>query len=538
MRRITLLFSSLFTLSLLGACAGAATSTLSPTGAGTPRVDDASAEYTTELREGGALGDDASALRDRILVRSREAGQTLVGDARLAELTRSLAGELGEGGRLPSADIVDFFSHHLGLPSPETHVFLVGVNPPDSLEEALDASLRSYLARERYDRFGVYAFAHEGVEIAIVALIPHLLELSSFPRSIARGGSAILSGELREGLHGLELIHLRPDGLSETHAIQTDAQRFRREVNFAEEGIHQLQLTAIAGQQRLPIATLRVAAGVEHPRMLTPEERRDRAPRGVSAEAVEAELFTLLHHARSEQGLAPLAHDPELAALSRAHSLDMRETGFLGHSSPAHGDPKRRVEAAGVSASLILENIGRGESAEAIHRALLGSPGHRRNMLHAEAEQVGVGVVEDGEGGYLATQIFAKRIKELNPEAATDALLAGINRERSRRGLPALEIDANLRRAASEAASAYLSDESLSHQDALRMARERTAQLSVSFTRVASVMTIVSDLKEAEDLDSLMVAGPSHIGLGIAQGQRPGMPRGGVVIIGVLGYPR
>lgn len=532
------LLGSLALLSLSAACAGGPTATLSATASGSPTAEASATTYSTTLQPGGALGMNASKLRDRILEVSRGAAQPLIGDARLAELARALSGELSAGGKLPASEVVDFFSHHLGLPSPETHVFLVGVQPPDSLEEALSASLERYLARERYDRFGVYAFNHEGLELAIVALIPHFLELSSFPREVSEGRSVTLNAELRPGLHEPELIHLKPGARAETHALDLNSERLRHELRFDEEGIHELQLTAIRGQQRIPIATFRVAVGVEHPLTLKRARAESRAPRGASASEVESALFELMNGARLEAGLEPLNHDEALAELSRAHSLDMRESGFLGHSSPRYGDPKRRVEAAGIAASLILENIGRGESAEEIHRALLGSPGHRRNLLHAEAEQVGVGVVEDGEGGYLATQIFARRIKEVDASTAQDELLRGINRERKSRGLAELKVDANLSRAASEAATAYIADESLSHQDALRMARERTAQLSVTFTRIGSVMTIVSDLKEAEALDSLMVSGPTHIGLGLAQGQRPGMPRGGVVIIGVLGYPR
>lgn len=488
------------------------------------------------------MGLQSAEIRDLIVRTSRDAGQPLAGDARLAELARALSGELDGGARLPSSEIVDFFSHHLGLPSPETHVFLVGVHPADSLKEALIASLERYLVRERYDRFGVYAFTHEGIELAIVTLISQLVELNSFPRSVEAGGRALLSGKLRQGLRDLELIHRRPDERSEIHRLELRDQRFRRELSFDESGQHQLQLTAIEGTQRRPIATLRVAVGVEHPLTFKREDIEARAKRAESEDAVEDavedELFALLNDARRERGLRALHKDDALVELSRAHSRDMRENGFLGHSSPIHGDPKRRVEAAGIAASLILENIGRGESAEEIHRALLGSPGHRRNLLHTEAEQVGIGVADGGEGGYLATQIFVRRVQELDAEEAAAALLRDINQERRARGLDALIFDANLARAASEAAKAYLGDASLSHQDALRMARDGTAQLSLTFNRIGSMMTIVSELKEASALDSLMAGGPSHIGLGIAQGDRPGMPRGGVVIIGLLGYLR
>lgn len=531
-----LLIASLFLT--LGACAGSAASTLSATQKGAPRVDGSAPRYSTELRAGGALGEGASSLRDRVLIRAREAGQNLVGDARLAELSRSLSNELGAGGRLPSVEVVDFFSHHLGLPSPETHVFLVGVQPPESLEDALDRSLQSYLARERYDRFGLYAFTHEGVDLAIVALIPHLLELAPFPRTLPSTAKSVLSGELREGLRDPELIHLLPDGRSETQKVESHSGRFDQEVDFRAEGIHRLQLTAVQGAQRVPIATLFVAVGVEHPRELERTARRPARKPSHTPHEVEASLLDLLNTVRKERGLESLERDEALTELARSHSEEMRTAGFLGHSSPTHGDPGERVEAAGVAASLILENIGRGESAEDIHRALLGSPGHRRNLLHPEATKVGVGVVKDGEGGYLATQIFIRPIQSLEHLGARAALIEGINRERQKRGRDKLVGDPNLDRAASEAATAYLENESLSHQDALRMARERTAQLSVTFTRIGSVMTIVSELEEAEDLDSLMVDGPTHIGIGLAQGKRAGMPRGGIVIVAVLGYGR
>jgi uncharacterized protein YkwD len=55
------------------------------------------------------------------------------------------------------------------------------------------------------------------------------------------------------------------------------------------------------------------------------------------------------------------------------------------------------------------ENVGRGYSLEQIHRAFLGSPPHRANILTGRFTHIGVGVATDANGEIFVVQAFQDR---------------------------------------------------------------------------------------------------------------------------------
>lgn len=70
----------------------------------------------------------------------------------------------------------------------------------------------------------------------------------------------------------------------------------------------------------------------------------------------------------------------------------MAAKGFVSHRGSDRAEFSARVERAGYRWSFVAENIAAGESsARAVARSWMASAGHRRNMLSAEARQIGVG---------------------------------------------------------------------------------------------------------------------------------------------------
>jgi uncharacterized protein YkwD len=55
------------------------------------------------------------------------------------------------------------------------------------------------------------------------------------------------------------------------------------------------------------------------------------------------------------------------------------------------------------------ENVGRGYSLEQIHRAFLGSPPHRENILTRRFTHIGTGVARDAQGEIFVVQAFQDR---------------------------------------------------------------------------------------------------------------------------------
>ena len=135
---------------------------------------------------------------------------------------------------------------------------------------------------------------------------------------------------------------------------------------------------------------------------------------GLDADDVETAIEQRSDEERRAAGAGATDHDPELAAVARAHSRDMRDRGFVNHTNPDGEEPADRAEAAGLDCAP-GENIyqaPRGaladsEAALADHvvRSWLDSPGHRETLLDGQFDRQGVGVAV-GEDAVYVTQVF------------------------------------------------------------------------------------------------------------------------------------
>lgn len=122
--------------------------------------------------------------------------------------------------------------------------------------------------------------------------------------------------------------------------------------------------------------------------------------------AGEQQMLGHINAMRSAQGLSPLSRDDGLDEAARVHSNEMAATGELTHVSETTGTPADRVRAAGVSASLIAENVALHRSASDAHEALVASDAHRANMLNPNVTHVGLAALRTERGVYV-TQLFA-----------------------------------------------------------------------------------------------------------------------------------
>ena len=84
----------------------------------------------------------------------------------------------------------------------------------------------------------------------------------------------------------------------------------------------------------------------------------------------------------------------------------MRDLGVVAHDT-GEGDLARRLEAAGLGARVVGENVARASSIARAHRALHASPSHRLNLLHPRYTHAGFGVVTDDAGAVYACEVFA-----------------------------------------------------------------------------------------------------------------------------------
>jgi uncharacterized protein YkwD len=130
--------------------------------------------------------------------------------------------------------------------------------------------------------------------------------------------------------------------------------------------------------------------------------------------AVERQVLDLVNQQRSQgadcgsKGVfapaEPLAQNPLLDCVARAHSLDMFERDYFDHQNPDGDQPWDRMEAAGYEWRQAGENIASGSStAGAVMEQWMSSDDHCANIMSPEFVHVGIGFHGDSR---LWTQVF------------------------------------------------------------------------------------------------------------------------------------
>ena len=104
-------------------------------------------------------------------------------------------------------------------------------------------------------------------------------------------------------------------------------------------------------------------------------------------------MIAVVNQERAARGLPALRFDPALARAAQAHAEDMVRNDYFDHVSLDGSDFSDRAGAAGYEGFATGENIARGqESAAEVMRAWMSSDGHRRNILSAQSNEIGVGL--------------------------------------------------------------------------------------------------------------------------------------------------
>ena len=117
-----------------------------------------------------------------------------------------------------------------------------------------------------------------------------------------------------------------------------------------------------------------------------------------SAAGEEADFASRLNGERAAAGIPRLGVVADLTAVARAHSARMGQAGNLHHN------PYLRTQVTNWNA--LAENVGTGDSVLSVHRALMGSTGHRANILNRLYTEVGVGTWISPTGRVWVTQVF------------------------------------------------------------------------------------------------------------------------------------
>jgi uncharacterized protein YkwD len=135
-----------------------------------------------------------------------------------------------------------------------------------------------------------------------------------------------------------------------------------------------------------------------------------------SSEVVR-EIMQRVNDFRRSQGVAPLAFEPHLNAAAWDFAGVLARTDRFGHDADGR-DPTQRASAAGYRWCMVAENIalesssagfGSTELAQSLFEGWIHSPGHRRNLLAADATQTGIALAySPNSDRWYAVQMFGR----------------------------------------------------------------------------------------------------------------------------------
>ena len=427
--------------------------------------------------------------------------------------------------RGPDNDTVEAALRLYGIVEPPPLLIVAGgaTGADDALVDELKVQLQRGLGSGRYERCAAAVSRRGDAVRVVVALQESFLELQPVPRALPSGGPAPLRGRLRSGFQRPSAFVSTPDGRTEPLALAGDAAHFDGTFHCGPaRGRYQIE---IVGEDRFGstvLANFPVYCGTPAPSVLEPAKlAHEAAP--TDARAAEAALLHLLNEDRARAGLRPLALDRRLADVARGHCRDMLAHGFVGHVSPTTGDAAARTERAKIAAALVLENVARASTPGEVERGLMASPGHRRNILSAEATKVGIGaVLSDGVAGareLLVTQLFIADEAAFQP-ASPDELRVRLDADRRSHGLPPFLRDPALDRIADGVARDLASGRTT--PQGARGGLDRAFQpLGARYRSVRSLFAIAAQITQIADSMKASLAGaagPQALGIGLHGG--------------------
>ncbi len=149
----------------------------------------------------------------------------------------------------------------------------------------------------------------------------------------------------------------------------------------------------------------------------------------------ERELLTLMNQDRQRGGAPPLELDEALTSAARVHALVMAGQQQLSHQLDGEPEVMQRLRNAGARRVIrASENVAYDDCVGDAEEHLMGSAPHRRNLLDARFNIVGLAAIWTGERLWVV-QDFGERVREYS-RAETERLVE--NGIRSQRGLAGL----------------------------------------------------------------------------------------------------
>jgi hypothetical protein len=162
---------------------------------------------------------------------------------------------------------------------------------------------------------------------------------------------------------------------------------------------------------------------------------------------LEIQLFQSVNQERQRRGVPPLKWNDQLREAARRHTDRIAEAEMLTHQFKDEPPLTQRIASTGLSFYASAENVALATDWPDVHRGLMQSEGHRRNILNPHYTEIGIGVRKRGRTFY-ATQNFARTTMLLKPSDAEGKIAHLFERNRRKYGRIKVVASPNLREAA------------------------------------------------------------------------------------------
>lgn len=189
------------------------------------------------------------------------------------------------------------------------------------------------------------------------------------------------------------------DSPRETASLAAETRRARQGALGGEP--------AVAGAERRTSAQAGSSTN-NGPRLASLDDRApkgsfDKAPKGSLADRdfsgtrLDPEVArTAINAYRKEHGLKPLQINAHLTDAAKAHARDLAKWDRISHFGSDGSSPWDRVKRTSYNARLAAENVGTGQvTFDEVMKGWKDSPGHNKNLLLADAEQMGIALVHE-----------------------------------------------------------------------------------------------------------------------------------------------
>jgi len=458
-------------------------------------------------------------------------------DGRLYAAAQELAAIVPENAPL-SYRLVEFALQRHGIIEPSPHLVVIWgpIEDPDPVMSELRDRLPEIVASGPFLRVGVGSARRRDDDMGatILALQASHIETKPIPRALPKGGTIHLEGTLREPFRKPQVFVTRESGMVEQPQLMlTGSSRFRADVGCLQHvGRQQVEITAVDASGSTVLANFPVWCNAVPPTTIRVGEDRD--PPVSSAEEAEERLVVLVNRDRKRFGLPPFVLDERVRQVARSHSQDMHATGVVAHVSPTTGSASDRVRVAGIKTAAVLENVARAYGVLEAQEGLMNSPGHRANILTAQASHVGIGVVVgdevEGRRELFVTQLFVYFTPRIAPAEAKKALHRKVKAVRKLVHDDALGVLAQ--RYADDVAGG------LSAKEASKRATRKSEKLAHRFSRATTVSTAVGSVDAFDAESALVDKVMTHYGMGVAQGPHAELGERAIYVVLILAKRR